>query len=133
MEISSNFYVNTIKEIFCNNKQFYIGVASGFKIENYKNIPNEPNDPSYKRQLITFKQFESYRVGNENLIVFPTSSTNWGNITDYVIFDGESGGNWLIFSSLPQILKTSTNTAICFPVDSIRIRINSSDGYYVEK
>ena len=87
----------------------------------------EPSDPQYERQRITFSNpvqpssAPAY-ITNENRILSKAANASWGNIVGYGLFDAKTGGNLLIYGQLDSPKRVLTGEK--FSVEPRDLRVN---------
>lgn len=62
-------------------------------------IGNEVTGGAYSRQQIEFDAPVNGTTQNSADILFPISTTDWGTITHYGIYDAQTGGNLLVHNA----------------------------------
>jgi len=60
----------------------------------------EPSGNGYVRKTISFGAASSRARTQDAIVTFDQASGSWGTITDYALYDAESGGNFLAFGVL---------------------------------
>lgn len=76
---------------------WYLGLGTG---SSDTGLTGEPSGNGYARQSITFSVTDDVAT-NTNLLTFgPNTSTNWGTLSHFGIFDASSSGNLLWHGSL---------------------------------
>ena len=93
--IGENLVIN---ELF-RKKKFYIGLLKNDPKDDVSNF-EEVQETSYRRQEITFEVPNKGETYNQNEIVFPIATENWGWVTHIGLFDGETDGNLVAYSGL---------------------------------
>ncbi|WP_177161207.1 hypothetical protein [uncultured Fusobacterium sp.] len=93
--IGENLVIN---ELF-RKKKFYIGLLKNDPKDDISSL-EEVQETSYRRQEITFEVPNKGETYNQNEIVFPIATENWGWVTHIGLFDGETDGNLVAYSGL---------------------------------
>lgn len=92
-----NFVIN---KIFRNDtEKYYIGLLKSDPTDNATTI-DEIQTASYIRQQITFEEPNLGETYNQNEIMFPVATENWGWITHIGLFTAQTGGELIAYSGL---------------------------------
>ncbi len=77
--------------------KFYLGVCSTSPNKSGSNA-TEPAGGAYARMEVTgFTAGETGVVSNSAEIRFPKSTANWGTMTNWLLFDADTGGHLLCY------------------------------------
>lgn len=87
-----------INQTLRGTKKIYVGLLKS-NPNDVGNV-NEINTSSYKRQEIIFIPPNKGETYNQNDIIFPVATENWGWITHIGLFDSVIGGNLIAYSEL---------------------------------
>lgn len=107
--------------------EYYMGLSSTAPSLDGTNA-TEPSDPAYARvKIINSEEIfadadSSGVVSNHTAIYFPESTQPWSGITHYTIYDGETGGNLLIYGELNQEMNIPIKTIIGVPIGELKIK-----------
>lgn len=93
---------------------FYVGLSRTEPNIGGENV-SEPSDKAYARvQLSSLSVPESGMIRNTAPIEFADSTTDWGKITHFVIYDAPTGGNLLIYNTLDKPRTVQADSQISF-------------------
>lgn len=62
-------------------------------------------------------------IYNTNVISFPESELEWGEMTAYVVYDSVSDGNLLFYGNLSKNITVDANTAVTIPAGQMVISL----------
>lgn len=92
-------------------ESFYIGLSTSTPTVNGENV-NEPASSAgyYRVSLGELSEPINGVVTNAENISFRESTSSWGTVTHFVIYDAEVGGNLLMFGALstPRVVEEAT-------------------------
>ena len=84
-----------------------------------------PTATGYARQVIAFGAPSdvglSKQVTNTGLINFPTTTTPWGTVTHYGLYDSPTGGNQLYWGALTTARTIVTGDSPVIPISSLTV------------
>lgn len=91
--------------------EYYIGLSTTEPAMDGSNVSEPPTNAGYGRVLLdTLSAPVNGVVTNTANINFEESTSSWGTITHFVIYDAEIGGNLLMFGALstPRVVEAAT-------------------------
>lgn len=118
--MNTTYFLNLVSgNVFGSKKnpeipeEFYIGLSSTTPDMSGEGVTEPSTTAGYKRVLLdSLSQPVDGVVSNEDDINFEESTSNWGTITHFVIYDAEAvgGGNLLMYGALstPRTVETAT-------------------------
>ena len=65
-------------------------------------------------------------ITNNDYIMFEESIAEWGNITHYVVYDAEKGGNLLFFGELSPSRYVEINTAVVIKPEALVLALSNA-------
>ena len=104
---------------------YYIGLSSTEPNISGGNV-TEPSTSGtgYARvQLTDLNEPADGVVSNKNIISFPSSTTSWGTMTHYVIYDAASDGNLLMYGNLSVSRTIESDTILSINSGELEISI----------
>jgi hypothetical protein len=107
--------------------QYWLGLSSTAPTIDGLGV-TEPTSigTAYGRVQITNLSVPSNgQVSNTAAISFEESTTSWGTMTHYVIYDGNVGGNLLMFGLLTISRSVEENTVITIRAGELRITLEN--------
>lgn len=102
-------------------KAYYIGLSSTTPSVEGTGV-TEPSNSDYNRvEIINFSVPTNGVVKTTGPLSFNESTSNWGSVTHYVIYDAPEGGNLLVFCSLDDTKSIEANTVVTFRAGEIEM------------
>jgi len=103
----------------------YYGLSSTLPTNTGTNV-TEPSGGSYARVAVTnnatnFPAASGRAKSNGTVIVFPTATGNWGDMTHFVVYDASTAGNFVGWGALTGTTTINTNTQASFGVGALTI------------
>lgn len=96
-------------------KTYYLGLSKKEPKIDGAGFEEPANGLGYERLLLDkLSEPEDGLVTNSEDINFEESTGNWGTITHFVIFDGKTGGNLLIYGALTTERSVEKATVMTF-------------------
>ena len=92
-------------------EKYYIGLSTSAPALDGSGVSEPSSAAAYTRvELNTLSEPSDGTVTNTAAINFEESTADWGTITHYVIYDGPTGGNLLMFGELstPRSVEAAT-------------------------
>lgn len=103
----------------------YIGLSTTTPSVNGSGV-TEPSGGNYSRVAMTGLSAPSNgAIHNSNDIEFPVSTTDWGTMTHYVIYDAKTAGNLLAYGALERSRVIQVDSQPRFLADSITITLKN--------
>lgn len=109
---------------------YYIGLSTTEPDQMGDNIGEPSTGAGYERVKISI--VGSYNnatnrpvVVNGNVIEFGECLSDWGEVTHYVIFDAEKGGNMLLYGALDSPRQISVGSIFSIDVGGLRITVEN--------
>lgn len=103
----------------------YIGLSTTTPSVNGSGV-TEPSGGNYSRVAMTGLSVPSDgAIHNSNDIEFPVSTTDWGTMTYYVIYDAKTAGNLLAYGALERSRVIQVDSQPRFLADSITITLKN--------
>lgn len=105
---------------------YYIGLSTTSPTAAGGNVSEPSTSAGYSRKLITgLTTSTDGTTKNSSIISFNESTSSWGTITHFVIYDAASGGNLLMYGALssPRVVEASTTMSI--PVNNLVLSIQN--------
>ncbi len=91
---------------------YYLAVSSTLPTASGTNVTEPPSSGSaYKRILLSnLEQLADGIITNSDVISYPESTSNWGTIPFYGVFDSMTGGNLIMYGEFdsPRTVEDST-------------------------
>lgn len=78
----------------------------------------------YARVHATFASAANGRIANDQNVVFPAATGNWGSVVSVGLFDAPTGGNLLWYGSLDAAKTINTNDQFVLPTNSVAITLD---------
>ena len=112
----------------------YLALSTTAPNESGGNV-TEPSGGGYSRVRINFNGAGARKLVQAGDIVFPEATADWGNVTDYAIYDNATGGNMLAYGTFNLTKHISTGATATIPGSSIVLEIASggSSTAYITK
>lgn len=107
---------------------YYIGLSSKAPNVDGGNVA-EPSasGTGYKRiQLTSLSAPADGVIVNNEAITFDESSTSWGTMTHYVVYDALTGGNLLFYGALSNSRNVEPNTIIMIRAKEMTIELTNA-------
>lgn len=76
---------------------WYLAVGTG---SSDTGLTGEPSGNGYARQSITFSVTDDTASNSNAITIGPCTTTNWGTVSHFGIYDAETGGNLLWHGAL---------------------------------
>lgn len=100
---------------------YYIGLSSTAPTVLGTNV-TEPTAEEYERiEINNFSIPEDGVVKTTGTLSFSESTSNWGTVTHYVIFDAPTEGNLLVYCALDAPKSIEQNTLTTFRAGEIKM------------
>lgn len=109
---------------------YYLALSSADPLVDGKGIEPSPS-AGYARAVVsndelTFGEADSSGIVSNNVaIYFPESTSSWGEITHYMIFDAPTDGNLLMYGQLNSPIYISLKTMIKIPAGDLKISVEN--------
>lgn len=101
--------------------EYYLGLSTSAPTVLGTNV-SEPAAAEYGRiKIDNFSVPEDGSVKTSTVLAFPESTSSWGTVTYYVIYDSAEGGNLLVFCPLSQAKTIEANTIATFKAGEIEM------------
>lgn len=102
---------------------FYIGLSTTAPTTAGGNV-TEPSDSAYARvRLSSLSAPSGGEVKNSQAISFADSTTDWGQVTHFVIYDAATGGNLLIYNTLDKPRTIQSDSQVSFKVNGLELSL----------
>jgi len=87
----------------------------------------EPAGSDYVRQALSGKLGAPTDglISNTSSIDFPTSETNWGTVTHFVIYDAQTGGNLLMYGALTTPRTVEPDTIMTLKPGALKLSVSN--------
>jgi len=108
--------------------EYYIGLSSTTPNMEGNNVNEPSGDAGYKRvKLTNLSEPSSGVVTNQEAINFDESTSSWGTITHFVIYDTESGGHLLMYGELTTPRSVETATIMTIKQNYLNLSVQNPD------
>lgn len=102
---------------------FYVGLSKTAPTVSGGNV-TEPSDKAYARiRLNSLSSPVNGMINNTSPIAFSDSTTDWGTITHFVIYDAPTGGNLLIYNTLDKSRTIQADSRVAFKASGLRLTL----------
>ena len=102
---------------------FYVGLSKTAPTVSGGNV-TEPSDKAYARvKLSSLSAPANGMINNTSPIAFSDSTTDWGTITHFVIYDAPTGGNLLIYNTLDKSRTIQADSQVAFKASGLRLTL----------
>lgn len=64
-------------------------------------------------------------ISNINALSLPKSTADWGTMTHFVVYDGATGGNLLMYDPLPRSRSVEADTIVTVTAESLKLTIQN--------
>ncbi len=105
--------------------KFYLGLSTSAPTLTGGGITEPSSTTGYKRVAVTSSLSVPTDgvISNKSEISFPRSSASWGTITHFVLFDAETGGNFLLSESLTKSRLIEDSTIVILETGKLKITL----------
>lgn len=106
--------------------EYYLGLSTTAPSKDGSNVTEPTSGGSgYARVKITdLSEPTDGVISSTAPIEFPESTSDWGTITNYVIFDGLTEGNLLMYGELENSRHVDQNTVVTFRTGGLTITLD---------
>lgn len=106
-------------------ESMYIGLSSTTPEVDGSGV-TEPSGGSYERVAFTaLSEPENGTITNAQDIEFPESTSDWGTMTHYVLYDAKTGGNLLVYGNLEKTRVIQSDSQARFLAGKISIALQN--------
>lgn len=109
---------------------YYIGLSTTEPNKDGSGVTEPPASAGYQRVMIEHLSAPTDgKVSNEKPISFSRSTSNWGTVTHYVIFDSPAvgSGNLLIYDELSAQRTMEADTVLTFEEGCLELLVQNSE------
>lgn len=107
-------------------QNYYIGLSTTAPSQDGTGA-TEPADGSYARvSMDSFSIPNSGVITNSAELAFPDSTTDWGTVTHYVVYDAATNGNLLIYNTLEKPRIVQSESQVRFNAGTITFTLESA-------
>lgn len=104
---------------------YYVGLSTTAPAADGTGV-TEPTDAAYARVLLTnMTAPEDGVVKNSVAIGFPDSTEDWGEVTHFVIYDAQTGGNLLGYNRLDKARTIQADSQISFKANGLKLSVSN--------
>ena len=131
--MNSTYFLNQVMGNVFNTKtspalptEYFIGLSSTAPSIDGSGVSEPSSDASYKRvKLENLSEPSDGVISNTQAISFDESTSNWGTITHFVIYDAESEGNLLMYDALSTPRNVETATIVTIKQGSLSLTLSN--------
>ena len=103
---------------------YYLGASTTAPTVAGNNVTEPASDTGYTRvQLSALGTPTDGMVSNTASVEFPESTKSWGTLTHFVVYDAATGGNLLMFGSLPARRVVDAATIMMIPAGDLKLSV----------
>lgn len=103
---------------------YYIGLSTTEPNAEGSNVTEPSGDAGYARvQLANLSEPVDGVVSNNQDVTFDESTSSWGTITHYVIYDQLTGGNLLLYNSLTTPREVEAASIMTIKSGSLKLKV----------
>lgn len=108
--------------------QYYIGLSTTTPNLNGSGVTEPSASAGYSRVLLSnLSAPTNGLITNLSSISFNESTSQWGRITHYVIYDSKTGGNLLIYDELSPPQTIDAKNALYIKEGTLKLRTKNPD------
>lgn len=106
---------------------FYIGLStSAPSVDGTCDGEPTGSDSGYSRVLLNSLSAPSDGViSNTSAIDFGESTSAWGKVSHYVVYDAPTGGNLLFYGTLSEAITVDVGTAVTIKTENLFLRLSN--------
>lgn len=113
---------------FSGPSTVYVGLSTTTPTQSGTNV-TEPSGNSYARVAVpnnttNFPNASNGSKSNGATITFPTATGTWGTVTNFVLYDAASGGNFLGHGTLNNSQTVSNGDTLSFAASALTLTLN---------
>lgn len=106
--------------------EYYIGLSSTAPNISGGNVTEPLSNSGYKRvKLENLSEPDDGVITNEQAISFDESTSNWGTMTHFVIYDQLEGGNLLMYDNLSTARNVEAATIVTIKANSLTLTLSN--------
>ena len=110
---------------------FYLGFSTTSPNEDGTNV-TEPSTSDYERIRLSraedvFAQSENGIVRNETALYSVNTTTSWGELTHYCVFDAQYNGNLLFYGELSRPRIVDADMMLVLPIGAISFELGNTN------
>lgn len=134
--MNTNYFMDVLMgNIFHTNTsipiptQYYLGLSSTAPAVDGSNV-TEPNTSgsAYTRILLSgLGEPENGVITNTTALPFPESTSDWGIMSHYVIYDNITGGNLLMFGELERTRTVEEDTIVSIKAGKLTLQLSNPE------
>lgn len=129
--MTSTYFLNNIMGNVFQTKtspalpsKFYLGLSTSAPAIDGTGVTEPPTSAGYARvELTSLGEPTDGVIKNSSEISFPESSTSWGTITHFVIYDAQTDGNLLMFNTLSHSRTVEAATIVMVESGSLKLTL----------
>ena len=129
--MTTNYFLNSIMGNVFKSKtnpalpdNYYIGLSTSEPNIEGGNVSEPPSNGGYSRVLLTeLKEPVNGVITNKSSISFNESTSDWGVITHFVIYDAATDGNLLMYDTLTSSRTVESDTVVMIKADSLQLTL----------
>jgi len=108
----------------------YVALSLSVPANDGTNV-TEPSGGSYARVAVTnnstnWPDAVARSKSNGNAIVYPTATADWGDITDFALYDASTAGTFMGWGALDTLATINTGSTPSFPAGSLVVNAPGS-------
>lgn len=131
--MTTTYFLNTVMGNVFNTKTtpalpatYYVGLSSTQPTASGTNV-TEPSSGAYARVAISgLSEPSGGVITNGSAISFAESTTNWGTMEYFVIYDALTDGNLLMYGALTRSRTIEAETVVSLKAGSITLSLAGS-------
>lgn len=110
---------------------FYLGFSTSSPNADGTNVI-EPSTPDYERIRLrradeVFAQSENGVVRNETALYSVNTTSSWGELTHYCVFDAQYNGNLLFYGELSRPRIVDADMMLVLPIGAISFELGNTN------
>ena len=99
---------------------WYLAIGTG---SSDAGLTGEPVGNGYARQAITFSVTDDTASNSNAITIGPCSTTNWGTVSHFGIYDAETGGNLLWHGPLQAAKRVEIGDSLTVAIGDIDLTL----------
>lgn len=127
--MNTTYFLNLVAaNLYCGQNSpaipnaYYVGLSTTEPMLDGSNVSEPSLSNGYSRVLLAdLSDPASGVVTNASIVRFPESTGSWGKITHYVVYDGATGGNLLMYGTLPSARTIETETEVIIKAGYLKL------------
>ena len=127
--MNTTYFLNLVAaNLYCGQNDpaiptaYYVGLSTTEPALDGTNVTEPSAEDSYARVVLTdLSSPVDGVVTNASVVKFTESTGDWGKITHYVIYDGETDGNLLMYGALPSARTIEAETEVIIKAGYLKL------------